>query len=165
MEARMRIRLLGTSIFVLWLLTLATAQQPRGANPNPNDPFNSPNDTELRVRISWGNGKTVTEPIHLQLINLGGIPIQQTFTNPDGTASFYGVKAGHYQIKADGSGIVEVTTPRIMVMTGENTKTEFIQVTAKDPNQAVGGLPGKPVSVQEVAVPERARKEMERGME
>jgi tetratricopeptide (TPR) repeat protein len=168
----MRIRSLRRLFLVVLASTFVLAQRPapspgRGV-PGNNSISNVPQlseDTEIQIRVSYPNERPVGESIHVQLVNSAGIPIASTFTTHEGTAEFRNQKFGTYQLHLEGPSIVEMTTQRFQIIPGEGMHMEWVHVQPRDLNQAVGGKPQGQISTAEMNVPEKAREEVDKGME
>jgi tetratricopeptide (TPR) repeat protein len=166
----MRIRLLSTLLLALFSSMFVVAQRTPppgrgipGAGNNTSIPVLT-EDTEIQVRLAWPSGQPVNDVIHIQLINSSGIPIANTFSR-DGMAEFRSQKFGTYQLKLDSPTIADALTDRFQIVPGEGMHMEWVHLTPKDPNAAAGGKPQGQISAAEMNVPDKARKEMEKGME
>jgi tetratricopeptide (TPR) repeat protein len=168
----MRIRSLSTLLvavlFPAFVVAQRTTPAPGRSVPGSGNMSSIPQlveDTEIQVRVAYENNRAVGESIHVQLINSAGIPITSTFTTHEGTAEFRNQKFGIYQLHLEGPSIVEMTTPKFQIVTGEGMHMEWVHVQPKDPNQAMGGKPQGQISTAEMNIPEKARKEVDKGME
>lgn len=168
----MRIRPLPALLFAVLFSTFVFAQSttktPGRGVPGSNAASSAPTfseDTEIQVRVVLPNGRAIKDPVHVQLVNSAGIPMAGTYTMQDGMAEFRNQKFGTYQLKLDGATIEDVLTARFQIIPGEGVHMEWVHVTPKDPNAAVGGMPQGQVAAVEINIPENARKELDKGME
>ncbi len=159
----MRIRSLSLLLLLVSISCFTFAQ--RRGTASPTDTFTVAEDVEIEVHVTLPNERPVPEILHVQLLSSSETAMNATYTDRDGLATFRQVRWGSYKIKVDGTMIVETVTNQFRIMDGENHHIEWIHVNLKDPNQASGGLPGPPVSTAEMNIPEKARKEVDKGME
>ena len=125
----------------------------------------NPEGCTLRVRVVWPNERAVQEPVHLQLLNHSGIPVQETMTDKQGNGQFQRLAPGSYKVKADSPDVRESVLDSVEIMENETFRQETLHVTPRDPNAAVGGTPQGPVSSTDLNVPGKAKKEREKGAE
>ncbi|HWR17080.1 MAG TPA: tetratricopeptide repeat protein [Terriglobales bacterium] len=123
-----------------------------------------PSGVELQIRVAWPDNRPVDGTIHLRLINAYGAIIQDVFTAREGMASFRAVRAGTYTIQVGGPDVEDSTTEPIQIFESSGVMMHWITVKPRDPNRSVGGLPGGNVSASEMSVPNKARKEMDKGL-
>jgi tetratricopeptide (TPR) repeat protein len=165
----MRIRSLVLLLPIVLLSTFVSSQRPGRPSNASSDPTATPsmmkNNTEIQVRVMGDDERPVNDILRVQLISAAGSPIAETFTNKEGNAEFRNQQFGMYQIRVQGSNIEEAVTGRFQVVTGETVHMEWVHVRPKDPNQAVGGKPQGQISASEMAVPDKARKEFDKGLE
>jgi tetratricopeptide (TPR) repeat protein len=125
----------------------------------------NPEGCTLRVRVVWANERAVQQPVHLQLLNHSGIPVQETMTDKQGNGQFQRLAPGSYKVKADSPDVRDGVLDSVEIMENETFRQETLHVTPRDPNAAVGGVPQGPVSSTDLNAPGKAKKEMEKGAE
>ena len=158
----MRVRWLCTLAVLLLFSSLCMAQRPRGGSnslPNPGMPeMGQDEGVEIHVHVTWENERPVGDIIHLQLLNQSELPLQNTFTDKDGVAVFRNCRQGDYRIKVESPKIATAITPWIRIMQSQGMHQEWIHVSPADPNQPA-------VVNSEADIPEKAKKEVDKGME
>jgi tetratricopeptide (TPR) repeat protein len=166
----MRVRWLCTLILSLVFALLCQSQTRRGGGsplPNPGMPeAGQLEGVEIQVHVTWENERPTGEVLHLQLLNQSEMAIQNTFTDKNGLAVFRNCRQGDYRIKVDGPKVATAITPWIRIMQSQGMHQEYVHVVPADPNLTPGQQPGVPGGVDsEATVPEKAKKEVDKGME
>ena len=137
---------------------------PGVTNPGGNFPRTSNMGRTARIEIRVTN--ELSRPLPLQVLveltGLGGGTIQQTFTDPEGRASFSVPNGRTYQVKISGAEI-ESASSQFDVNTGETFHNESIAVKVRTAGDGKGA-PGGVVSASMLNVPEKARNEFHKGM-
>lgn len=119
--------------------------------PNPGT---HPSQSDLSIRVHLPNEQPPPYPIQVELISTSGIPITQSFSHGDGRADFRDVPEGTYRVRVSGSDYVTLLSEPFTILHNEHQHTENIHVNPKpSPNQK----PSKPISANELQVPEKAR--------
>ncbi|MGZ4813821.1 MAG: tetratricopeptide repeat protein [Terriglobales bacterium] len=177
-------RFLFAVVLVLSFCSLAFSQKPGGGNTSggntsggnrgntgqptfnsPSFPSSMPQAADLQVRIAWPNERPVEQAVHVQLLNTGGVPVQDTFSRPEGTVTFHLVPTGSYRLHIDGPDIKDMTTDTFLIYPQERMHMEWVHVTPKE--QAEQNVHGGPptISASELNTPPKAKSEMDRGMD
>ena len=162
----MRARAVIASIVIMGLPIVSPAQR-TGTNPitSGTDAVVSSQGTELQVHVVFSGDHPVREIVHLQLQNASGIPVADGFSNQEGIAVFHSVRVGNYRLRVYGGSIVETTTDNISVYRNEGVAIEYVRVSPRKATDDKGTVPNGMVSTSDINIPEKARKEMDKGME
>jgi tetratricopeptide (TPR) repeat protein len=164
----MRIRCLCL-LFVVAVLspTLCTGQLPsRGGRslPNPNMPAEGQEEgIEIKAHVAFPNDRPVPAGTRCTLLSTGETPLQDAFTDNNGIASFRNLRLANYKIRVEGPGVASMTTPWIQLMQSQGLHQEWIHVMPAEGTNT--GASGPAVVSAEAAIPEKARKEVDKGME
>ncbi len=177
-------RFLFAVVLALACCSLTFAQKPGGgggntgggggntgggnAGPGFGQPGFIPNisqGAELQVRLSWPNERTLDQSVHVQLLSVSSTPVQDTFSRQDGYVTFHNVPMGTYRLRIDSPDIQEMVTDSFVINQNERMHMEWVHVSPKQ--QAANNVPGAGpmVSASELNVPDKAKSEMEKGME
>lgn len=117
------------------------------------------NGLELRVAVVYENQQPAGSLLRVRLISAGGSNIQEGLTEAEGKIVFSGLHAPvEFQIRVTGPGIDETTTPFIELSPGEQPRSESVVVHHRKENATA-----PTVSLSDLAVPSRAKKELDRG--
>lgn len=140
----------------LLLAFSAFAQRRSGSLPTV------PSATELRVRVLLDEQRPSPETRFLvRLTNAGGAPLRETFTDVNGQADFGQVGPGAYRLLVAGPQI-ENTTAEFQILRDEGSHFEYVHV--KLLQSGSGPISPQPsVSAETLKVPDKARKEVEKG--
>ena len=149
-------------LFLLSLLLLAAPLFGQRGRPG------SQAGSDLVIRISSQTDRQVSEEhLRVQLLNAGGVPMSETFSAFDGTATFHDVGSGNYKIRISGNSIDTVTTDLFNIQTGEGEHTEYVHVAVKTPAAAAEAAPAphqQPiVSLSALNAPPAAKSELDKG--
>ncbi len=147
------LRIASSVLCALVVLTLSVYAQRGGISP-----------TEVQVRVVFPNERQVDIPVRVQLLNASGIPVIEAFTNSVGQVVFQDVRPGNYKLRVSGNGIVETVTDLFTVDPRDRLNSQYVQVKPSDtgPTEAAPQV-ATPVSASELNVPDKARKEFEKG--
>lgn len=151
----MLLRRLALPAFLLLALCLfAAAQRPT-----------VPQYSTLKVRLYFENGHKVDRQAHVQLLSASGNVVSDTFADDQGNAQFDGVPAGEYRLRASGIGVEESTSNVFTITRGEGLHFENVDVKAA--SEAAGNsataAPGGTVAAVDLNVPDKAKKEFDKG--
>lgn len=127
------------------------------AQRTPSQPLNRGIDIEVRVTI---DDRPAPEQIRVQLLSGTSAMISMQFTRDQGTATFRGVSAGNYRLKVTGLDIEDAETS-FSVDPREQTHMEYVSVRSK-PKTAQNSNEGS-ISASTLNIPDKARKEFEKG--
>ena len=121
---------------------------------------------QLTVRVRTPQDREYNRPLQVELISNGGTPISAAQTNGTGNADFMVMSGGTYRIQVSGQG-VETTTADVRIPDGEQIHTETVNVKASAPTNEQHEAPGSSatISIAEMNVPDKARDELQKGME
>jgi Tfp pilus assembly protein PilF len=138
----------------LALLLSASAARAQGSNT-------------IEGRVALPSGAQPSQPVRVRL-TLSGRPVFETFTDLSGRFSFPGLRAGTYQLTAEGDGrSFESTTVRVDVVAfggAGQTFTQDIQLRAKADDAAAA--PAGTIAAEEIdpGVPDAAKERYRRGL-
>src|SRR5260370_2297901 len=121
----------------------------------------------LAVQVSYSDGAALNVSLRVELLDRGGIPISEAYTNRSGgTAEFRDLlPEGVYRRRVSGAGI-ETVTSDFEIFATETDHREFISVRAAEKASRRGDLSAEPtVSVQSLKVPEKAREAFNAAMD
>lgn len=112
---------------------------------------------QLKIRLVHDNEAPFARPLLVQLISDGGTPIQEAMSNDRGEVEFRSIPAGGYKVRVTGQSVKETEAE---LMSVDSTSTQYVRVTPASPPAAMGlGF----ISAQRLSVPDKARKEFEKG--
>jgi TolA-binding protein len=118
---------------------------------------------QLRVTVVTTDEQPFTTPVRVQLVDASHmVTVEERFTDSTGQVTFRSVHPGRYQVKVRGIGIIE-TSENIEVEPHKTTQS-IIHVRAAqeaDNNKSPGGI----VTLANLNIPEKARKEFDHGTE
>ena len=123
--------------------------------------FSQARGSILEVHVVTQQNGPVQQIIQVVLEDGAGKQAAEAFTNQEGVAMFQGVRPGNYRLRIEGAGIIAAKTDTISIYRGDGTHLEYVRVSTKNP----GGPPGGNVSATDLQVPDKARKEMDMGVE
>jgi Tfp pilus assembly protein PilF len=158
----MRVRCFS-NLFAVVLLISATsfAQVPRRGGsslPNSGPSIEGQEEgIEIKVHVTYQNERPVPAGVRCTLLSTGETPLTTSFTDDTGVASFRNLRLGNYKVHVEGPGIVAMTTPWIQLMQSLGMHQEWIHVSSSES--------GTEVVSAEATIPEKARKEVDKGME
>ncbi len=121
---------------------------------------------QLTVRVRTIQDREYGRPLQVELLSNGGTPISAAQTNGTGNADFQ-VRSGlAYRVQVSGQGI-ETTTAEFRIGDGEQIYMETVNVKASAPTNQQHEAQGSSatISIAEMNVPDKARDELEKGME
>jgi tetratricopeptide (TPR) repeat protein len=161
-------RLLSTFVSLLLMcasLPLSAQIRTRGGIPSPS---RGTGGIQLEVQVTDPNSQHLDMQVSLELVSSGNRqPNNRIFTNTDGRGTFNVPGAGTYQVRVSGAFIEETTTDTFWIQPGEMVHRENIavKVITNSQNQQAAPGTGPTISAAQLNVPEKARKEFEKGME
>jgi tetratricopeptide (TPR) repeat protein len=137
--------------------TLACAQRrPGGVPPIRTSPV------ELSVRLVYDdNSQSPSEPCRVQLINLTGSIVGETFSDSRGEARFSNITDGDYRVKVTGNEIEDSTSDTFSVGTFSAIAIQMVTVKR---TAAAQNVAGQPISAAALGIPDKAREEYEKGL-
>jgi Tfp pilus assembly protein PilF len=143
---------------IFCLSTFSFSQIPSGPPPHP------PNKITLTVRVKLPNDQPIATAAQVRLVSGMGDAIAETFTHADGRVEFTDVASGLYRIKVSSPDIETTTSDSFDIGENDRTHSEIIHVK---PIRAGSSTPaGAPtISSQQLNIPEKARNELEKGMD
>jgi Tfp pilus assembly protein PilF len=154
----MCIRMAGL-LFILCSSTISFSQIPIGPPPHP------PNKVTLTIRVRLPNDQPISTAAQVQLLSGMGSAITETFTHADGRVEFNDISPGIYRIKVSGADIETTTSDAFDIGDNDRTHSEIVRVKPIQP--AGSSAPTRPptISSQQLNIPEKARNEMDKGMD
>ncbi len=146
------------SLFLLFVSLSLLAQR----RTLPSAPSLPPTSCNLTIRILYENDLRPTDmQERVQLLNSGGVPIGETFTDSSGQAHFGPLTGGSYTVRVTGLDIAE-STSRFDILPRESMHYESVFVRLKPPGVTPTSKQGT-ISAASLKVPEKAARELERG--
>lgn len=142
------------------LLGTATlyAQRPGGAV--------TPGGAEVNIRVLYDDSHPAGAQIRVQLTNQMGMIQSESFTDSKGEARFQAVRSGAYRARVTGLGIEDTTSDTFVIYPRENFNMQFVTVNrSKNQLEAEKAAAGPPISAAELNIPDKAKKEFEKGQE
>ena len=122
-------------------------------------------DIELRIKLSYENDRPVGTPLRVQLLNSTENMVSDTFSDGTGQAVFRSVRGGTYKVRVSGIGVLETTSESFTIDPRDRFQVQYVHIRpAASATEANGGQ-NKPISAAELNVPEKARKEFDKGTE
>ncbi|MBV9183310.1 MAG: tetratricopeptide repeat protein [Acidobacteria bacterium] len=152
---------LTLSWFLLSLLLIPNLQAQRGGNTVQLGGHS------LEIHILNESGAPLNLSLRVEVLASGGYHIAEAYSNREqGVAEFEGLADGIFQVRISGLEIEPVVSSFQIVPT-ESMHREYVRIDLKKPKEESKNSPndGSTVSAQDLAVPEKARAEFERGME
>jgi tetratricopeptide (TPR) repeat protein len=145
--------------------TLAQAQsRPRGGSTgvNPGSRGNGP--TQLEIQITDGNSRNLEMQCSVELVSSGSRqPNNRTFTDTNGRTTFAVPASGTFQVRVSGPYIEETTSETFWIQPGEMLHHETIPVKLKSDDKERPAPAGATISASQLNIPEKARKEFDKG--
>lgn len=156
-------RRLSLICVVFWLLVPTFAQR-RGST---NGSSNAARTVEVTVRVTWPNDHPADRGLDVSLVATGGGTFQQAFTDDMGSAAFHGVTPGIYRVRVSGVNVETKEVGQFEVSGLEPSQYEYVHVTPKDDNTNANtnGGGGGMVSAADLNIPDKAKKEFDKGLE
>ncbi len=126
---------------------------------------------EIQVHVSYADERPAGQQVQVDLLNEESVPIDQTFTDSEGRASFR-VKTssgGVFRVRASGPGVEPGMSDPISVSVGDRTAIAWVHVQQK-PGAATGNTtstssPAAVTTANELRIPGDAKKYFMKGME
>jgi tetratricopeptide (TPR) repeat protein len=125
----------------------------------------SPAGVDLSVRVLYENSRPASESLRVQLTNQMGMIQSETFTDSRGEARFVSVRPGAYRVKVSGMGIEDSTGDTFVINPRDNYSMQFVTVNRTQDRLAEEKAAAAPVSAAELNIPDKAKKEFEKGQE
>jgi tetratricopeptide (TPR) repeat protein len=144
-----------TGLIVLFS-TLAFGQRP-GSAP-------SSSSTDLNVRVVYDGIHPVGEHLRVMLMSQGGAIVAEGYTGDRGELRFNGLRPGSYRLRVSGAEIEAAVEQSFLIEPGMLFSSQMLSVKLKETEGR--SLPAAgPVSASQLNVPEKAKKEFEKGQE
>src|SRR5262249_31211890 len=121
-------------------------------------------DIELRIKLSYENDRPVGTPLRVQLLNGNENMVADTFSDGTGQAVFRSVRGGNYKVRVSGIGVLETTSESFTIDPRDRFQVQYVHVQPATTTETDGGQ-SKPISAAELNVPDKARKEFDKGSE
>lgn len=148
---------------LLGVVSLSPAQ--RRGNTVPN--FPNRNNTDLTVKVVFPNDRSAGKGIEVSLLAAHGGIMYQQFTDDLGSVQFRSVSPGRYRLRVAGMNIDTYEGRSFEVTSVQTLQQEFVTVTPKpdaNESQSQGNSNGM-ISAADLNIPDKARKEFEKGMQ
>lgn len=146
------------------LLLLPLALCPPAASQCQAEPGKTPQIVDLRVHLWFTNGHPVDQRVRVQLLNSFEDYVGEVFSDEQGEAKFQVSSPGNYRLRISGFNVEDTLSPVFRINCNESQHFENVDVKLKD--QAKPDAPSGPkttVSASELNVPDKARKEFDKG--
>lgn len=150
-------RQIATSAFLIVVAAVMVAAQ------SGSMPQRGTSSTDLYVRATYEDPRMVPENVRVQLLTSGGAMIQETYLDGQGQVRFQ-VSPGSYRLRFSGPTVETIETSSFTVVPRMQTHTETVflrpsqEMIQRNTSEAT-------ISAAEMAIPQKARKEFERGVE
>ena len=163
MSKPFRPSVLALLAFALTALASAQLQTPQSRSSTTNSV--PTRQAEITVKVSWENDRPVSDGlVRIQLTNQMGVSIAETYVR-DGEARFPNISPGQYKFRATGIDIEETTSDYSFVIGQFDTvHMEFLRVKRKHPPAEEQSSNQGFVSAASLNIPEKARKEFDKGL-
>lgn len=115
----------------------------------------------VHVHIVYSNDRSAGLHLRARLMNSGGMPVAENFTNDQGVVEFTGVPIGNYHIIVTGEGIQQTDSGEFEIDRRKASQDLFITVrsASSNANQFIRGSPS--IAVVDLNVPAGAQKEFD----
>jgi tetratricopeptide (TPR) repeat protein len=117
---------------------------------------------EISVRISYDNGRPAAPMLRVELLNPMFATVTEGITDGYGVARILGVTSGNYRLKITGPGIEDYTSNSFYIDPLDALNIQMVTVR-RTPEAIAAEHAGAPISAAELNIPEKARKQFERG--
>jgi tetratricopeptide (TPR) repeat protein len=154
----MMLRRVGPLFLLCLVLGWPASAQTRGAQPGTT--------VDLRVRLSYSNGRPVDRRLRVQLLDAFESYMGEAYCDDQGQAVFPRLQPGSYRLRVSGMNVEETTSPTFTLGRNEGQHFESVDVKMKaeaEADTATPSAPGGAVAAVDLSVPDKARKEFEKG--
>ncbi len=115
--------------------------------------------TEIHIYVRYANEQTAGEQNQVELVNEGGVPLTQAFTNSEGQAVISIMGGGSFRVRVSGPLIVTTTSEQINIDDRDRATTVFVTVEHRpDATPGASAGTGGVTSANQLKVPPNARK-------
>jgi tetratricopeptide (TPR) repeat protein len=121
--------------------------------------------TEIQVRATTENHKSVGPTIKVQLTTGVGTLITENFTDSSGMTRFTNVAPGTYRVRASGIGYQDIESDIFEVHDGESVSFQYLEMKPDEAAMKKAVAPGGAISAYALNVPDKARDQFLKGME
>lgn len=144
------------ALFVTFLSLPLWAQLPTGGAPSSID-----KNMEITVKVRYDNDRNSPANLSVQLVQALGGTVDMRSTDGTGTATFTNIAPAKYKLVVSGVGIDKVESPVFDLTGGGPHDTEY--VTVHNNAGPAASTPGGNVNAAELQIPDKAKKEYDRG--
>jgi tetratricopeptide (TPR) repeat protein len=117
---------------------------------------------EINVRVTYENGRPAAAMLRVELINPASVTVTEGATDNYGVARVLGVTSGNFRLRITGMGIEEYTGPGFYVDPLDSVNMQM--VTVRRTAEAIAAeRGGASVSAAELNIPDKARRQFEKG--
>ena len=117
---------------------------------------------ELNVRVTYDNGRPAAAMLRVELINPASVTVAEGATDNFGVARVLGVMSGNFRLRITGMGIDEYTGAPFYVDPLDSVN--MLMVTVRRSAETIAAeRGGASVSAAELNIPDKARKQFEKG--
>jgi Tfp pilus assembly protein PilF len=149
---------------VLALLSPSFAQRTRGNATTPS--INTNRTSDLTIRVTYPNDRPADKGLEVSLMAPHGGIVQEAFTDDMGSAQFRGIPPGRYRLRITGLTIETAELATFEINNLETVHYEYVHVVPKDDgNKTATGPGGGMISAADLNIPDKARKEFDRGID
>jgi tetratricopeptide (TPR) repeat protein len=119
----------------------------------------------LKVRVLLPNDRPAGRALAVSVMKTQGSVVAQSFTDDNGNIDFHNMGAGIYKLRVEGNEVETTDSNPFELSSLENTHYEYLHVQPKadDKNNQSGNSTGGMVSAADLNIPDKARKEFEKG--
>ncbi len=160
---RIRVLFLLVAVSCTALPLFAQQRQPNRGPVITVPSINRGGDVRLEIQIVDENSRPVQAQALVEVTSFGSVNVR-SYTNPDGRATFT-VKGGTtYRVQASGADF-KSDNDSFEILDGEMFHRETVTVKRVVDANAKPGAPGGMVAAAQLNVPEKARKEYDKGLD
>ncbi len=118
-------------------------------------------NSDLSIRIAYANEQPVTEPVQVRLQRYSGELVGQGVTDSSGQTVFHDLRPGDYRADIRGPEIMATTSELLTLEPCQGTSMHVVYVKPVEnkTQQAPGGM----ISLNNINIPDKARKEFDKG--
>lgn len=121
----------------------------------------------LTVQVRNSMDRAIDKSVQIELLSPQGTPIYVVRSSDDGRAEFRVANGAVYRLRVSGEGWETTTTPDIVIFDREQMHMETVNVEPEEKTEKPKSAPvnSATISVAEMNIPSKAKKEMDKGLE
>lgn len=117
---------------------------------------------EINVRVTYENGRPAGQMLRVELLNPASVTVAEGATDGYGIARILGVTSGNFRLRITGIGVDEFTGPSFYIDPLDSLNIQMISVR-RTAEAIAAERGGAAVSAAELNIPDKARKQFEKG--